>query len=226
MNVELSNLTGSDIQVGSGDDSWMRRLSFVFKEMSTTSGREPAGMPRVAEIAAGAGTPSKMLPRGRTSRSRYRLEDGTETLPPGQYSLVVSLDEAVLGPAIKKLNNRLFQNVAFEVRVAEGRLDLLDYHLHRTARAIGDGRLSEAREWAERVLQMNATSLPATSQIATIAAQMGDCEAAARHVEQATRIVEDRADTDLHPTFWFEVDPALLQQRIGRLCDATGDRNG
>jgi hypothetical protein len=153
----------------------------------------------VAAISANASAPPASLAPGQSQRVRLSLDGGAAALPPGVYELRVLANDATL-PASLRNKQDLTREVRFlGIHAVETRADELNLAFHMATWALSGKDNKSAREWLQKMLQLNPTSRPAFNLLGDAAAATGDCAGAATQWKKAAEIVALDADPDAIP---------------------------
>jgi hypothetical protein len=154
--------------------------------------------PVAAIPGAVSDTPASLGP-GRSHRVRLSLDGGAASLAPGVYELRVRAYDAALPTALRN-REHLTREVRFlGIHAVETRADELNLASHMATWALSRKDYKSAREWGQKMLQLNSSSGTAFNLLGNAAAATGDCPGATTQWKKATEIAALGADPEAKP---------------------------
>jgi uncharacterized protein HemY len=132
------------------------------------------------------------------------------------YELRVRANEVALPGSLRNRENLTREERFLGIHAVETRADELNLAFHMATWAMSRNDYGAAREWVQKMLQLNPRSRPAFNLLGDVTAAMGDCRGATTHWNKATDIVALDADPDAIPVSQWTKGDLLrnLQRKI------------
>lgn len=157
--VVITNNTRKPVSVGVGRPSWLDSLSIRLTCLSCPEPGSPTTLGPESARANRNPDGSLELPAGQNVRVSFALT--ASALQPGRYELSASVPPAALDPDARRLNNLLMREALFEIRAPRSDLEVVESYLQLSHTLSQQGHHGDARETAERALEIKPNSIVA-----------------------------------------------------------------
>jgi hypothetical protein len=220
--IGVGNDTDEEIEIGSDARPWWQAFSFRLRAEDDSATELMNEMMRARWVTSSEGRVVLIPARG-SRRMTARLETVSGIrLSPGKYELQVELQPDALNASPRRFPNILSRRIRFEVKEPRTHQEVADAYLQLGYQSRLDGRDTESRQWASRVLVINPSSIPATLDLASSHLNGGgNCSKAVPLYRRAIDLLATGADVELHmPQEAREELAQTLRGHISQRCGA------
>lgn len=202
-----------------GRPSWLDSLSIRLTCLSCPEPGSPTTLGPESARANRNPDGSLELPAGQNVRVSFALT--ASALQPGRYELSASVPPAALDPDARRLNNLLMREALFEIRAPRSDLEVVESYLQLSHTLSQQGRHGDARETAERALEIKPNSIAATTDIGARWLHEGNCARATPVLQRSIDAIERGEDPDLRMSEhtrqdWAAALRGMLRSRCGQ----------
>jgi hypothetical protein len=221
--IGVGNSTDEEIEIGNEARPWWQAFSFRLRAEDDAAPERIDEMMRARWVTSSQGR-VVVIPARSSRQMTARLETVSGIrLSPGKYELQVELQPAALNASPRRFANILSRRIRFEIREPRTHQEVADAYLQLGYQSRLDGRETESRQWASRVLVVNPSSIPATVDLASSHLNSGgNCSKAVPLYRRAIELLTTGADVELHIS--HEHREELAQTLRGTILQRCGAR--
>jgi hypothetical protein len=210
--LTLRNNTKQPVVAGVGGRNWRDGVAISFE-------RDTAPDENLTIEWTSPLTPSLRLAPTRSETAilaiRYR---GRTELPTGRYRVRVALSSADFERVGPRFNDRLADELMFEVRAVQTLEEQIDHHLHLAYRAKLSGQLNRQEMELQEVLALNPASAVAHADLGMLWKNRSNCNRARAEYQRTIDTLTSRGDPGLRMDEMAREDWAAELSGLIRNC--------
>jgi hypothetical protein len=212
--LTVRNNTRQTVEIGQAASDWLEtvRVEFRRNDRPSSDFSLRRASPRVRHLAT-------TLRGGQSSVETVVVtRPDNQPLEPGRYRLTVALPASSVNRMGK--NDRLQDEVQFEVKTPATTDEQVDYYLHLAYQAMRRGDLDAEQLSIEQALQLHPQSAPAHADLGRLWRKRADCKRSRAELERAIAILNGGNDPGLQLSRISQEDWISGLQGLSASCGA------
>jgi hypothetical protein len=195
ISVSLGNMTETPLVFRRERRDWSESLSMTVRR-SDQSQLQPLPGARLRRSPGSQRHAVTQIEARTVAREQFML-DMPQPFQPGEYRLIVQVNETELNASARRFKNILKHELVLRVVEAASPLERLDRFLQLSYQAARADQHAQSRQWAHQALALNPQSIAALSDIGQAFLAEGNCVEARTFMTRVRDLLTSGADPGL-----------------------------